>query len=152
MELKITSPSFQNGGMIPGKYSYNNENVSPPLEWSALPSNAKSIALICDDPDAPSGDWVHWVIFNIPAGESRLPENIPQKKTLDNGVIQGINDFRNTGYDGPTPPSGTHRYQFKIFALDNLLSLNAGATKSQLLKAMTGHILAQGLLEGKYRK
>ena len=152
MDIKITSPSFQNGGIMPEKYSYNAENISPSLEWTNIPSNTKSIALICDDPDAPSGDWVHWVIFNIPPEEKKLPEKIARKPKLDNGALQGINDFGNIGFDGPSPPGGTHRYMFKIFALDDELKIKAGIDKTQLLKAMKGHILTQGLLEGKYKR
>ncbi len=152
MEIKITSSVFKNDGLIPSKYTCDGEDVSPPLQWEALPQGTQSIALICDDPDAPMGTFVHWVLFNLPAGVKKLAENIPAGKTLDNGASQGITDFGRIGYGGPCPPSGTHRYFFKIYALDTELDLPAGSRKSQLLKAMEGHILAQGQLVGKYKR
>ncbi len=152
MEIKITSPAFSEGGIIPANYSYNHENISPPLDWTNVPAETKSIALICNDPDAPGGSWIHWVIYNIPAWTGSLPEKIPQGKVLEKGIKQGINDFRNIGYDGPSPPSGTHRYVFTIYALDMQIPLEAGATEAQLIKATTGHILSQGQLTGKYKK
>jgi len=152
MEIKITSSAFADGGLIPAKYTCDGADVSPPLQWDAVPEGAKSIALICDDPDAPMGTWVHWVLFNLPAQAKDLAENIPPDKTLPDGAKQGTNDFRRIGYGGPCPPSGTHRYFFKIYALDTELDLEAGASKRQLLKAMDGHILAQGQLIGKYKR
>ncbi len=152
MEISITSPAFKEGEMIPAKYTVKGENISPPLNWKNIPSNAKTIALINDDPDAFGGDWVHWVIFNIPANTTGLPENVPPKEVLDNNAKQGINDFPTIGYKGPQPPKGVHRYMYKIYALDIELGLAAGATKQQLLKAMEGHILARGLLMGKYSR
>lgn len=152
MEIKITSPAFENGGMIPAKYTCDGINVSPPLAWGSIPEGTKSLALISDDPDAPTGTWVHWVIYNLPADIKGLPENIPPLKELEHGAKQGITDFRRIGYGGPCPPSGTHRYYFKIYALDIMLDLEAGATKKQLLKAMEGHILAQGQLMGRYKR
>lgn len=152
MEIKITSPVFEDGGTIPAKYTCDGDNVSPPLNWGAVPNTTKSIALICDDPDAPMGTWVHWVLFNLPADTTKLSENIPPDKTLANGARQGTNDFRKIGYGGPCPPSGTHRYFFKIYAIDTVLDLQAGATKSDLLKAIQGHILAQGQIIGKYKR
>ena len=152
MEIKITSSAFADGGLIPAKYTCDGADVSPPLQWDVVPEGAKSIALICDDPDAPMGTWVHWVLFNLPAQAKDLAENIPPDKTLPDGAKQGTNDFRRIGYGGPCPPSGTHRYFFKIYALDTELDLEAGASKRQLLKAMDGHILAQGQLIGKYKR
>lgn len=152
MEIKITSPAFEEGGLIPRKYTCDGDDVSPPLAWTGVPSNAATIALISDDPDAPMGTWVHWVLFNLPATESSLPEAVPPEKELKSGARQGRNDFRRIGYGGPCPPGGTHRYFFKIYALDTALNLPAGATKAELLKAMEGHILAQGQLMGKYRR
>lgn len=152
MEIKITSPAFEEGGLIPRKYTCDGIDVSPPLAWTGVPSNAATIALISDDPDAPMGTWVHWVLFNLPATESSLPEAVPPEKELKSGARQGRNDFRRIGYGGPCPPGGTHRYFFKIYALDTALNLPAGATKAELLKAMEGHILAQGQLMGKYRR
>ncbi|MEW5806960.1 MAG: YbhB/YbcL family Raf kinase inhibitor-like protein [Acidobacteriota bacterium] len=152
MEIKMKSHAFEEGGMIPSKYTCDGEDISPPLSWSAMPEGTKSLALISDDPDAPMGTWVHWVIFNLPPDVSELPENVPKQRTLPNGGKQGANDFRKIGYGGPCPPGGTHRYYFKLYALDTMLSLDAGVTKKQILKAMEGHILAEGRLMGKYKR
>ena len=152
MDLKITSSAFEEGGLIPPKYTCDGENVSPPLKWEAVPEGAKSIALISDDPDAPMGTWVHWVLFNLPGETKELAENVPPDKTLTNAARQGTNDFRKIGYGGPCPPAGTHRYFFKIYALDAQIDMPAGATKAELLKAMQGHILSQGQLMGKYKR
>jgi Raf kinase inhibitor-like YbhB/YbcL family protein len=152
MEIKVTSSAFTEGGMIPSKYTCDGQDISPPLEWDAVPEGAKSIALISDDPDAPMGTWVHWVLFNLPAETRKLEENIPPDKTLPNGARQGTTDFRRVGYGGPCPPGGTHRYFFKIYALDTKLDLAAGAKKAELLSAMEGHILGQGQLIGKYKR
>ena len=150
--MKITSLAFVNNGMIPAKYTCDGEDISPPLQWDGIPDGTKSFALICDDPDAPMGTFVHWVLYNLPAETKELAENIPADKELSNGARQGTTDFRRIGYGGPCPPSGTHRYFFKIYSLDTKLDLPAGATKSQLLKAMEGHILGQGELVGKYKR
>jgi Raf kinase inhibitor-like YbhB/YbcL family protein len=150
MEIKLTSSAFKDGALMPAKYTVNGENVSPPLHWENIPANAKTIAIINDDPDSFGGNWVHWVIFNIPAKEKGLPENMPPKRILDNNAKQGLNNFSTIGYKGPAPPSGVHRYMFKIYALDLELALDPGATKQQLLKAMEGHILARGELMGRY--
>jgi len=152
MEIKITSSAFEEGGLIPAKYTCDGADVSPPLQWDAVPEGTKSIALICDDPDAPMGTWVHWVLFNLPSDAKELAENIPAEETLPNGAKQGVNDFGRIGYGGPCPPGGTHRYFFKIYALDTEVGLEAGADKRQLLKAMEGHILEQGQLVGKYKR
>ena len=152
MKIKVTSSAFAEGGLIPAKYTCDGSDISPPLQWEAVPEGTKSIALISDDPDAPMGTWVHWVLFNLPAESKGLEENIPQDKTLPNGARQGLTDFGRIGYGGPCPPSGTHRYFFKIYALDTKLDLAAGAKKSELLKAMEGHILGQGQLIGKYKR
>ncbi len=152
MTFSLSSPAFEPGGMIPSEYICDGADFSPPLECRDIPADAKSLALICDDPDAPVGTWVHWVLYNWPASEPRLPENIPPKRELENGARQGINDFRKIGYGGPCPPAGIHRYFFKLYALDDFLNLPPGATKVQLLKAMEGHILVQAQLVGKYRR
>ncbi len=152
MEIKITSSAFEEGGLIPAKYTCDGADVSPPLQWDVVPEGTKSIALICDDPDAPMGTWVHWVLFNLPSDAKKLAENIPADKILPNGAKQGLSDFGRVGYGGPCPPSGTHRYFFKIYALGIELGLEAGANKRQLLKAMEGHILEQGQLVGKYKR
>lgn len=152
MELVITSAAFKDSGFIPRKYTCDSSNISPPLQWSGVPRDTKSIALICDDPDAPMGTWVHWVIYNIPPDINSLPEDVPANKTLETGAMQGTNDFRKIGYGGPCPPGGTHRYFFKIYALDNLLELNPGLTKDDLINAMEGHILTEGKLMGRYSR
>jgi Raf kinase inhibitor-like YbhB/YbcL family protein len=152
MGIKIESSAFKEGGMIPVKYTCDGEDVSPPLKWGDLPTGTKSIALISDDPDAPVGTWVHWVLYNLPPDVRALPENIPPKKTLENGAVQGTSDFKRPGYGGPCPPGGTHRYFFKIYALDKKIDLAPGASKAQLLKAMESHILDSGQLMGKYKR
>lgn len=152
MTIEIKSNSFKNGGLMPKQFTCDGKNISPQLSWTSYPDATKSFALICDDPDAPVGTWVHWVIYNIPANINELEENFPNHKTFPNGIKQGTNDFRKIGYGGPCPPSGTHRYFFKIYALDKILDLEAGATKKQLLDAMEGHILAMGELIGKYKR
>ena len=149
--MQLTSSAFSEGATIPKKYTADGADVSPPLQWQGAPQTTKSIALICDDPDAPRGTWVHWVLFNLPADKNELPEGVPATATLTGGARQGKNDFGKLGYGGPSPPKGKpHRYFFKIYALDALLDLKEGATKAQLEKAMAGHILAQGQLMGTY--
>lgn len=152
MSIQLTSTAFEEGGMIPPKYTCDGENTSPGLQWSGIPDDTQSIALICDDPDAPAGTWVHWVLFNIPGDITELVENVPAERVLENGAKQGMNDFRRLGYGGPRPPGGTHRYFFKIYALDIEIGLEPGATKAELLKAMEGHILEEGQLMGRYKR
>ncbi len=152
MEIKLTSSAFEDGGMIPSKYTCDGDDVSPPLNWDNVPEEVRSIALICDDPDAPMGTWVHWVLFNLPAGARELSENVPADNTLADGARQGLTDFGRVGYGGPCPPGGTHRYFFKIYALDVQVELASTARKQDLLGAMEGHILAQGQLVGKYKR
>ncbi len=150
MTIKVTSRAFEEGGMIPSQYTCDGEDISPPLEWSGVPDGTRSLALICDDPDAPMGTWVHWVLYGIDAGTRELPEDVPAKKALDSGARHGVNDFRRFGYGGPCPPGGTHRYYFKLYALDTELDLEPGLVKAELMKAMEGHILAQAELMGTY--
>jgi Raf kinase inhibitor-like YbhB/YbcL family protein len=152
MALTITSSAFTEGAMIPGKHTCDAEDISPDLSWSGVPQGAKSLALICDDPDAPVGTWVHWVLFNLPADVTALPAGIPADAVLKNGARHGKNDFRKLGYGGPCPPGGTHRYYFKLYALDTVLTLQSGSTKAELLAAMQGHILAEAQLMGKYKR
>jgi Raf kinase inhibitor-like YbhB/YbcL family protein len=151
-DMKITSNSFKEGEMIPLKYTCDGENISPQLTWTGYPENTKSFAIISDDPDAPAGDWVHWVLYNIPSYINELKENLPKDKKFENGTIQGITDFGRTGYDGPCPPGGTHRYYFKLYALNIPINKDAGMTKQELLKAMEGHIVAEVQLMGKYKR
>lgn len=150
--MKITSTAFGQGEKIPPRYTCSGENVSPPISWKAVPEGTKSIAVITDDPDAPMGTWVHWVYYNIPAGTSGLPERIPQGKNPSSGGVQGVNDSGNLGYDGPCPPSGTHRYYFKAYALDAVLDLPPGSGKKKLVNAMKGHILGKGELMGTFKR
>jgi Raf kinase inhibitor-like YbhB/YbcL family protein len=148
--MQVTSTAFREGETIPAQYTADGKNVSPPLQWTGAPDNTVSFALICDDPDAPRGTWVHWVLFNLPADVQSLAEALP-RDAHPGGAIQGTNDFRRTGYDGPSPPPGKpHRYYFKVYALDKLLELPAGATKQQVVEAMEGHIPASGQLMGRY--
>lgn len=151
-QIKLASDAFAEGQAIPRQYTCDGVNFSPPLEWSGVPKNAKTIAIIADDPDAPSGTWVHWVLYNLPADRIGLVENAPAAEKMPGGGLQGKNDFDKLGYGGPCPPRGTHRYFFKLYAVDSELAPNAGATKADLLKAMEGHILAQGQLIGIYSR
>jgi len=150
--MKLTSTAFSEGGMIPAQYTCNGPDVSPPLNWEDVPEETKSLALIADDPDAPVGTWVHWVLYNLPADTHELQEDLPKTKVLPNGAMQGTNDFRKIGYNGPCPPGGTHRYFFKLYALDEMVDLNPGARKKDLLDAMKGHILAECQLMGKFSR
>lgn len=153
MSIDLTSTGFKAGSTIPKQYTGDGADQSPPLLWSEPPSGSKSIALICDDPDAPRGTWVHWVLFNVPAQTRELEEGVPTTESLPNGAKQGRNDFGNIGYGGPAPPKGkAHRYFFKLYALDATLNLAPGATKAQLVDAMKGHILAEGQLMGNYQR
>jgi hypothetical protein len=152
MGFKVTSTAFKEGQPIPRQYTCDGVNVSPPLEWSGAPQPAKTLAIICDDPDAPADTWVHWVLYNLPADRIGLVENLPTTEKVPGGGLQGTNDFQKIGYGGPCPPSGTHHYFFKLYALDSELSLPAGATKAEVLKAMEGHIVAQTQLMGTYRR
>lgn len=153
MNIKITSTAFAEGQQIPRKQAHDNEDLSPALKWSGVPPAAKSLALICDDPDAPMGTWVHWVIYNLPPALAGLAEGVAKTPELANGAKQGVNDYKSIGYGGPYPPPGKpHRYYFKMYALDAMLDLDAGSTKADLLKAMEGHVLAQGQLMGTYQR
>ncbi|PYI90005.1 MAG: YbhB/YbcL family Raf kinase inhibitor-like protein [Verrucomicrobia bacterium] len=150
--MQVTSTAFKEGQPIPRQYTCDGVNISPPLEWNGTPKSAKTIAIIADDPDAPSGTFVHWVVYNLPAENIGLVENLPTTESLKAGGFQGKNDFQKIGYGGPCPPSGTHRYFFKVYALDSELALKAGATKADVEKAMQGHIVAQAQLMGTYRR
>lgn len=153
MNIQLTSTAFADGLPIPTKYTCDGSDISPPLAWANAPANVKSYTLIADDPDAPVGTWVHWVIYNLPPSATALAENTPKSDSLPDGAKQGVNDFRKTGYGGPCPPPGkAHRYFFKLYALDTTLDLPSGATKKDLLKAMEGHVLAQGQLMGTYQR
>jgi len=154
MNIQITSSVFAEGQPIPAKHTCDGKDVSPPLQWTNVPPTAKSLALICDDPDAPVGTWVHWVLYNLPPTTAGLSEGVPKSPELPNGAKQGMTDFRQIGYGGPCPPPGKpHRYFFKLYALDAPLdSALRDATKKELLKAMEGHVLAEGQLMGTYQR
>jgi len=152
MSLALTSPAFAQGKPIPSKYTCDGADVSPPLSWTGVPAKARSLALVMDDPDAPVGVWDHWILFNIPANAPGLPEGVLRSATLADGARQGNNSWPRIGYGGPCPPSGTHRYFFRLYALDAMLDLATGATKAQLEAAMKGHVLAQAALMGTYAR
>ena len=151
--MQLTSTAFTEGAAIPAKYTCDATNVSPPLKWSGVPAGAKSVALIVDDPDAPSGIWLHWILYDLPPATIELPEDLPKSQYAADGAKQGLNDFQHLGYGGPCPPRGKpHRYFFKLYALDALLDLTPGATKKDLERAMEKHILAQAQLMGTYQR
>jgi len=160
--IEVTSPAFEPGGPIPTKYTEDGEDVSPPLAWSGVPERAQELALICDDPDAPNPKrpaatpWVHWVLYKIPADTKELPEGIPKTAQLDDppGALQGKNSWPTTGYRGPAPPpgSGTHRYFFKLFALDAELAAEPEMDKTTLEREMEGHVIGEGSLFGTYER
>jgi Raf kinase inhibitor-like YbhB/YbcL family protein len=148
--MKIYTPAFAEGQAIPARHSVEGQNLSPALEWSGIPEGAESLALIVDDPDAPMGTFVHWVVYNLPTDVEGLPEG----GTLPGDASEGVNDFGDSGYGGPMPPKGhgIHHYHFKLYALDTEVPLKAGASKADLMKAMEGHILAQAELMGIYER
>jgi Raf kinase inhibitor-like YbhB/YbcL family protein len=152
MSINISSAAFQNGEFIPAKYTCDGANISPPLRWNGIPEGAKTLVLIADDPDASGRTFVHWVIYNIPAHEKELLEGVTPNRNIPEEVLMGTNDFGHIGYGGPCPPPGTHRYFFKLYALNSPLHLEAGATKNQVLKAMEKHILGQGEIMGRYKR
>ena len=153
MDFTLTSTAFAEGQTIPRRFTGDGADNSPPLRWTEPPPGTRSFTLICEDPDAPRGMWVHWVLFNLPADQRELPEGVPATEALPSGAVHGRNDFGNFGYGGPAPPRGKpHRYFFKLFALDGMLSLAAGANRSDVLAAMNGHVLATGQLIGIYQR
>ncbi len=151
-KIKMSSPAFEHGEMMPAKYTCDGNDISPPLKWQNAPSETKSFAIISDDPDAPMGTWVHWVIWNIPADKQELAEDIPKAKELPDGSMQGLNSSKRIGYMGPCPPSGIHRYFFKLYALDTMLNLPGNITKEKLLSAMNGHIIGEGSIMAVYQR
>jgi len=151
MSFQIASSAFSNGETIPKKFTCDGPDLSPPLRWKEPPAATQSLALIADDPDAPVGTWVHWVLYNLPANTHELPEGVDKQERLASGATQGRNDFRRIGYGGPCPPPGNpHRYYFKLYALDSKLNLKAGATKAELEDAMKGHTLGETEFMGRY--
>ena len=160
LTIQLWSSAFADGGTIPKTFTCDGADRSPPLEWSGVPASARSLALLCDDPDAPVGTWSHWVAFNLSPEIRALKEGITAEETISVVVgseqartaRQGRNDFDKTGYGGPCPPSGTHRYFFRLYALDVELVLGSTATRADVLKAIQGHILAEGRMIGKYQR
>jgi len=146
-KLRIESPEFGSNEMIPSKFTCEGQNTNPELKISGVGSNAKSLVLIMDDPDAPMGTWVHWTLWNIDPETAEIPQN-----SVPEGAVEGITSFKKPGYGGPCPPSGTHRYFFKLYALDTMLALGAKATASDIEKAMEGHILDSAELVGLYKR
>jgi len=151
--MQLTSTAFSEGQPIPENYTCDGKNVSPPLKWSEAPDATKSLVLIADDPDAPVGTWVHWVLYDIPVPVGALPEDLPKGQYTPEGAKQGLNDFKHLGYGGPCPPPGKpHRYFFKLYALDALLNLEPGARKREVERAMEKHVLAESRLMGTYKR
>jgi Raf kinase inhibitor-like YbhB/YbcL family protein len=150
--MKIASPAFEDGRPIPSKYTCDGENVSPPLEWSDVPTRARSVALICDDPDAPKKDFVHWVVYNVPPDRTALPEHVKPSERLPDGGSQGKNDFGKVGYGGPCPPSGTHHYRFTLYAVDTELKVPPSSTRQEVMTALKNHVLDTAQLTGVYHR
>ena len=151
MIFHLTSSAFKEGGTIPQTYTCDGVDVSPPLHWSVPPAATRSYVIIADDPDAPMGTWVHWVIYNLPVDLRGLSEDVPAKERVLDGALQGLNDFKRIGYGGPCPPPGkAHRYYFKLYALDQTLDLLPSESKTHVLHACRGHILAEAQLMGRY--
>ena len=151
MKFALTSPAFTDGATIPTQYTCTGADVSPPLQWTNPPAGTRSFALVVDDPDAPSGTWVHWVVYDIPETVQDIPEAIPKQDKFPKGGMQGMNDFKKVGHGGPCPPPGPpHRYYFRLYALDAVLNLKPRATKAQLLEASQRHILGEAMLMGRF--
>jgi len=151
MGFELKSNAFAPSGMIPKKHTCDGPDVSPAIDWTGIPEGTKTLALICDDPDAPVGTWVHWVLYNLPANVTGLPEGVPTDQTIEQGASQGTNDFGRIGYGGPCPPPGKpHRYFFRLYALDEKIALPPGARKKDLVEAMQDHMVGQAELMGKY--
>jgi len=153
MAFELSSSAFKNGEPIPHRHTCEGEDLSPPLHWRVPPAKTKSFVIIADDPDAPAGTWVHWMIYNLPLDLRGLSEGVPADELVLDGALQGLNDFKRVGYGGPCPPPGKpHRYYFTLYALDALLNLEPRATKSQVLEACTGHVLAEATLMGRFAR
>jgi Raf kinase inhibitor-like YbhB/YbcL family protein len=153
MSFFLKIPAFPAGGRIPTQFTGRGSDISPEVIWGDLPAHTKSLALICDDPDAPMGTWVHWVVYNIPTSYKGLKQNMPQTPRLPDNILQGRNDFNRIGYGGPNPPPGkNHRYYFRLFALDTLLSAQPGISKQQLLALIRDHTLAKAEYYGTFSR
>ena len=152
-KIEISSSAFEEGGTIPRRHTCDGEDVSPPLSWSRPPQGTGSLVIVCDDPDAPAGTWVHWVLYDLSPDVTALPEAVPSDEDGLAGARQGTNDFRRIGYGGPCPPRGsTHRYFFKLYAVDSVSEIPSGARAKDVLKAIEGHVLAEGQLVGRYKR
>ncbi|GIW71395.1 MAG: hypothetical protein KatS3mg102_0937 [Planctomycetota bacterium] len=154
VRFALHSAAFADGERIPQHHTCEGEDLSPPLRWSGVPSGTRSFALVCEDPDAPGGLWVHWVLFDLPADSRELAAGLPKTGVLASGARQGLNDFGRLGYDGPCPPRGhgPHRYVFRLFALEAPAGLRGGATRKELLAAIEGHVLGEARLTGTYER
>jgi len=150
--FRLESTAFANGQPIPAKHTADGRDVSPPLAWSGAPAAARAFALVCEDPDAPRGTWVHWVVYDLPSSVEKLPEGVAPAPKLPDGGAQGKNDFGRLGWGGPAPPSGTHRYFFRLYACDGLLRLPSGASAPELRRAMEGRVVATAELMGTYSR
>ncbi|OKH13478.1 hypothetical protein NIES592_12585 [Fischerella major NIES-592] len=150
--MHLHSPAFLTGNSIPSQYTCDGDNLSPPLSWDSPPNGTVSFALIMEDPDAPKETFTHWVVYNLPDHIEYLPEGVVNHATLPGGGVQGKNDFGQLGFGGPCPPSGTHRYFFKLYALDQILDLPPGASKADVIAAMEGHVLEAAELMGRYAR
>ena len=151
-KMEVFSPAFENGGFIPAKYTCDGDDISIPLIFKNVSAKAKSLALVMDDPDAPMGVFVHWVIYDIPVSLEGLPEGVPNAPELEQGIKQGRNDFGNIGYGGPCPPNGAHRYYIKVYALDRVLEAKSGLSKHQLLQLIRPFVIDQAVLMGIYER
>lgn len=153
MNFTLDSPQWESGGDIPSQFTCDGDNISPSLHWDAPPAGTESLSLVLEDPDAPGGTFIHWVLYDLPAGSRELPENVPQQGDLASGARQGRNSFGKIGYGGPCPPAGrAHRYYFRLYALDRKTGLGSGASRGDLDRAMRGHILAQAEYMGRYKR
>jgi len=153
MAFTLSSQAFRSGAEIPRQHTCDGADQSPPLSWTGVPSGTQRFALIVDDPDAPVGTWVHWVVYDVPSDATQLPQGVPKSERLSNSTQQGTNDFRKIGYGGPCPPPGKpHRYFFKLYALDAPTGLKPRATKADVLRAVEGHVLGQAELMGTYKR
>ncbi len=152
MDIKIQSNAFKEGGMIPSKFTCDGANVSPEIKWSSKKEGIKTFVLILHDPDAPNGDYVHWVAYNIPANVHEFMEEITTTKNIPDEVLLGTNSFGRVGYNGPCPPSGTHNYIFDIYGIDIALHNEAGLERDKIMQKIKGHVIAEGKLTGKYKR
>jgi Raf kinase inhibitor-like YbhB/YbcL family protein len=152
--MRLSSPNLRDGASIPERFTCDGDDVSPPLVIEDIPDNARSLAIVVDDPDAPSGTFVHWLLWNLPADKREVPEGIPRDREVRQlaNARQGTNDFRKIGYGGPCPPRGEHHYRFHLYAVDDELDLNAGANRKELEQALEGHVVAEAELVGTYRR